>query len=167
MKTSVSKLLLFRIILRTIGILLILASSSTGISWMMFLGVVVFGFSFFISTSRQIGSNPNARQFIVYSALLTIGVILMFIGISWLTFTGLTIALLSSFFSSQWPASSRILFPLLISFGWAVLQFVLSMRDGDIFRGRSPPLWYWALLTGVWFWGIASEYRRWRKSINQ
>jgi hypothetical protein len=157
------KLLFSRITLRIAGIVFMLASVSSNISWLMFLGIVFLAISFFISPVRQIDKIPSTKQFITYSTLFTVGIILMLLGISWLTFIGATVVLLSSFFSSRWPASFRIFLPLFIFLGGAVVDFIWSIRDGDIFSRTPPPLWFFALLIGALLWGVISEYRSWQR----
>jgi hypothetical protein len=163
MKKPIGKLLLFRMILRIVGVILLLASSSSGVSWLMLLGLILFSISFVFSPAEQHGKIPSTKQFIAYSTLLTAGVIFMLIGISWLVFIGIAVALLSAFFSSQWPASSRIFLPLFISLGGAVMDFIWNMRDGHIFARTPPPLWFLALLIGALLCGVISEYGAWRK----
>lgn len=163
MKVPNARRSILRLILRIVGVVLVLLSN-LGISWLLPLGLVLFGISFFFLAAPTAGGFPTAQQLIAYAAFLGIGIVLILTGISWLTFLGVAVALSAAFFSSQWPATSRTYIPLCIYLGGAVLELVWSVRDGDILARNPPPVVYAMILVGVWVWGVAAEVRCWHKA---
>ena len=106
--------------------------------------------------------NPSNRL-LVYSALMTLGVILMLIGISWLMFFGLALNVLATYSFPQKRARGGIRLFLFLS-GAAVFLLISDLHDGDSFVQKTRPLWFWVVLAGAWLFGIISEFRRYQKS---
>src|SRR5690349_6244565 len=116
-KTSRKKRYFVSVALRMVGIALILFGIER--LWMGFLGLFLTTLSF-LSAPKPCDAgqrNTVSRLFAAFSILLTFGAVLMLVGISWITFIGLSLVIFAFFFSSRWPATSRSLAPLLICLG--------------------------------------------------
>jgi hypothetical protein len=101
--------------------------------------------------------NPTTRL-IVYSTLMTLGVVLMLLGISWLMFLGLALVMLAEFLSSRRRGLRGFLL-------WAAAAIAILLRDlhnGNAFVQGPKPLLLGIVLGGVWLWAVASEFQRWR-----
>jgi hypothetical protein len=106
----------------------------------------------------------GSTRLVIYSTLMTLGVVLMLLGISWLMFLGLALIMLAAFFSSKQQDGGRRLAGFLLYAGGAVAFLVWDLRDGDAFVQKSPPVWFWTALAVAWTWGIVSEFHWWRKN---
>ena len=102
-------------------------------------------------------------RLVVYATLMTLGVILMLLGISWLMFLGLALIMLATYSFSQKQASGRVGTFLFLSAA-AVFVLISDLHDGDAFVQKTRPLWFWIVLAGAWLFGIISEFRRYQKS---
>jgi hypothetical protein len=101
--------------------------------------------------------NPTTRL-IVYSTLMTLGVVLMLVGISWLMFLGLALVMLAELLST----GRRGLRGFLVYAAVAIAILLRDMHDGVAFAQSPKPLWFWIALGCAWLWAIASEFQRWR-----
>ena len=109
----------------------------------------------------------SSSRLVIYSTLMTLGVALMLLGPSWLMFLGLALIMLAAFFSSKQRDSGSLMGSLrafLLYAAGAVVFLVLDLRYGEPFAQKAPPHWYWIALAVVWMWGLASEFRCWRKN---
>jgi len=159
-----TKLFGVTIILRTVGVILVFLD--VGLSWVAILGAVLIGVSFVLQTDVRVEPqvNSSARLFAVYATLFSFGAVLMMVGISWITFLGLALVLLSLFFSSARSSGSRNLLPLVICLAGSIFQLVCSIRTGDILARTPPKMWYVFLICGVWICCLLSEYLQWPRS---
>lgn len=101
--------------------------------------------------------NNSDMRFALTLSLLTAGLGLMLVGMSWLTFLGLALVVFSdSYMSRRQPKPMAL---------WVCLAgVVLGLMRGSRAFSRTPPEWWDAtVLVGVWLWGVFSEFRRWRE----
>jgi hypothetical protein len=105
----------------------------------------------------------SKTRLLIYSMLMTLGVILILLGISWLMFLGAALIVLAAFFSSKQKAGSRRLMGFLLYAAGAVVFLFWDMHDGYAFAQKKPPIWAWVLIIGAGLGGIISEFWRWRK----
>ena len=96
---------------------------------------------------------------VIYSVLVTLGIVLMALGVTWLMFLGVALGLLASFFSFQYPAGIRRFFGFLLYSIFAVVILVLDSQAGDAFAHRWQPAWWWIVLAAIWLYCIISEFR--------
>ena len=148
-------------LLRATGILmLLLRTFGLEARWLIYCGLALIGIScsnLFWSSELKHESH-SIKLFCIYALLMTVGVVLILINISWLTFLGLGVVLLSSFYSSRWPASSRALWPFVVCLLGAILQLSQDVYRGDIFNRKPVPMWLFIILTAMWLFGISMEY---------
>ncbi len=103
-------------------------------------------------------TNPTAK-FLTSSALLTIGVVLMMLNVSWLTFLGLALVFFAGYYSPQGQVSQKAILLCLVGAVFSLLA------GGNPLVPEPYEAWrplYLLMLCGVWVWGLASEYRAWR-----
>ena len=100
----------------------------------------------------------------VFSALLTLGVVLMSFGIFWLMCFGVGLCMLAAHFSSRHRSGRNRLVMFAIWMVVAVISLVCDWHDGVTLVHRTPAVWFWLLLFGAWLWNIVDEFHRWRKS---
>jgi hypothetical protein len=108
-------------------------------------------------------------RFATYLTSWTVGVALILVGVTRLFFIGLSLIILSSFFSHRgWTRFSRIRFrtdPPLVSFSilflYGVWRLIEGLRSGDVFVREPLGIWWLAALIVVWLWGVGAEYRHW------
>ena len=96
---------------------------------------------------------------VIYSVLVTLGIVLMALGVTWLMFLGVALALLASFFSTQDPPGIRRFFGFLL---YSIFAIVILLRDshaGDTFAHQWQPSWWWIVLAAIWLYCIISEFR--------
>ncbi len=112
---------------------------------------------------RTAGSlKERSTKLVIYSALVALGVILMLLGVSWLTFLGLALMMLAPHFSSRkvgGAALAAFLFPA----ACAVAFLFVEMHRGAAFTTTPRPLWFWILVVGAGMWAITGQFWRWRK----
>jgi hypothetical protein len=101
--------------------------------------------------------NPTTRL-IVYSTLMTLGIVLMLLGIFWLMFLGLALVMLAEFLSSR----NRGLRGFLVCAAAAIAILLRDMHNGTAFVQGPNSFLFWIALGGVWLWAVASEFQRWR-----
>ena len=108
--------------------------------------------------------NPNIRL-IIYSALITVAVVLMLTGIASLKLFGLLLVVLAAHFSFQrrWTGTRRGVTLMFFAAAWA-MDFILRWHHGDAFARESTPLWFWVALIACWLWAILSEFQKWRQN---
>jgi hypothetical protein len=104
----------------------------------------------------------SSTRLVISTTLMTLGIVLMLLGISWLVFLGLALIMLSGLFPSQ-KADSRGLVAFMIYAAGALMFLILDLHDGDAFVQETQPLWFRIAMVGTWFWSVISEFRRWRK----
>ena len=93
--------------------------------------------------------------------LLTAGVGLMLVGLSWLTFLGLALVILSESHAYDRKLNSTALW---ICFAGAVLGLI----QGSHSFSRTPPAWWYvAMLVGIWIFGSFRQLGRWRANRRQ
>ena len=100
----------------------------------------------------------------IYSVLVTLGVMLMALGVTWLMFLGVALTLLASFFSTQYPGGIRRFFGFLLYSIFAIVILILDSQAGDAFAHQWQPGWWWIVLAVIWLWCIISEFRGRRRS---
>jgi hypothetical protein len=88
-------------------------------------------------------------------SLLTAGVGLMLVGMTWLSFLGVALVVLSDSCASGRRPNSAALWVCLAAVVW------ILMRDGrSAFSRSTPEWWYIAGLVGVWCWGMIRAFLR-------
>lgn len=108
----------------------------------------------------------SSMQFATYLVALTVGVALMVIGIDWLLFLGLALAVASGFFSSHSKFRPHSFTAVFIGLAGAVWCFVVDWHHGRIFVRQPVDWWFVLLLAGAWLWSVLRELRCWRANPN-
>lgn len=107
----------------------------------------------------------SGTRFAILCLLVTTGTGLMLIGITWLLFLGLTLILLaSSSFTQQHQIAGYRHKVFIFPGACAFVFFLLALIDGDAFVQQPRAKWFWILMSAVWLWAIAREFRRWSKN---
>jgi len=106
----------------------------------------------------------SSTRLVIYSALFTIGIALMLLGITSLAFVGIALIVLAAFFSPQQRAGSRPLRGFIVCAVIAAVVLIRHLHRGDAFAQESLPLWFWVVLGVIWLWAILGEFQRWRKN---
>ena len=107
--------------------------------------------------------NPNTRL-IIYSTLVTVGAVLMLLGISSLLLFGMLLIVLASYFSSQKRWTGARHGPGFIFLAAAVAaDFIFRWHRGNFFERESTPLWFWVVLIVGSLWTILAQFHEWRK----
>jgi hypothetical protein len=107
--------------------------------------------------------NPDTRL-MIYSTLMTVGVALMLIGITWLMFFGIALVVLAAYFSSQRWTGSRHVVAFIVCAAVTVIEFVRQLDHKDVFAKQNVPLWLWITLGVIWLWAVLGEFYKWRKT---
>ncbi len=108
----------------------------------------------------------SSTRFATLSLLMTIGVVLMLIGITWLLFLGLTLIGLASYFFTQDHQVGGYRHKILLFIAACAFVFLLlALIDGDAFVRQPQPMWI--SMSAVWLWTIVCEFRRWQKNRNR
>jgi hypothetical protein len=102
-------------------------------------------------------------RLVIHLTLLTLGIVLMSLGIDWLLFLGPALIILTSFFSARPPIGRRSA-GLLVCAVSAVACFFLNLRNGNAFTPKTQSIWWRIPLVGLWLWGVSHEFHRWRKT---
>ena len=103
--------------------------------------------------------NPNLRL-IIYAALMTVGVALMLLGITWLMFFGVALIVLAAYFSSRPWVSARHGVGFVVILAAAVDTLVRHSHQGDAFARETMPLWFWVSMIVLWLWAVLSEFHK-------
>ena len=102
-----------------------------------------------------------------YSALLTAGIACMLVGLRWLFFLGVALALFSNLFSSRRVSHWKPIFGLVVCLAYAAWVFVESYREETAFSREPPGILFFVLIVGAWLLGLALEWRARRSSLNE
>jgi hypothetical protein len=103
-----------------------------------------------------------STKLVIYSALTALGVILMLVGISWLTFLGLALMMLAAHFASH-KVGGAGLAAFVLCAASAILFLFSDMHRGTAFAPKPQPLWFWIVVIGAGGLGILDQFRRWRR----
>jgi len=107
-------------------------------------------------------NNPRTRL-VTFATLLTVGIALMLLHISWLSCVGLGLIVLASRFSSRVKSRADWILALFLYGTGAAVFLAGGWLDRSILHGSPPRKWYVILLVAAWLLGLASECSRWRK----
>jgi hypothetical protein len=100
----------------------------------------------------------------LFSALLTLGIMLMSFGNFWLMCFGGCVCMLAAHFSSR-PQSSLHRLTKFAIWGAIAVQFLTQDWHGGVTSvHRTPPMWFWLLLFAAWLWNLADAFFRWQKN---
>jgi hypothetical protein len=117
-------------------------------------------------TSPALGRKAHMKnlpvRLLVCLVLATASVAFILIGIRWLLFVGLGCAALASFCSRRQIGNPPRYLALVICSAGFVLDFVESVRDGDVFGRKPLEVWWWVILIAAWLWIVVDELRLWR-----
>ena len=105
----------------------------------------------------------SSCRFVVYLLLMTLGCVLMLLGISWLMFLGLALIQLGPFVVTQKPGISNLASFLMFAVS-AVVFFILDLIHGDAFVQNARPLWFWVTVVAAWICAIITGFLKWRKA---
>ena len=103
--------------------------------------------------------NNSSTRLVVYSALLTAGVVCMLVGFRWLFFLGFALALLSNLFSSRLVSHWKPVVASVVCLAYAAWVFVESYREQTAFSKEPPGVLFAVLFVGAWLLGMALEWR--------
>ena len=105
----------------------------------------------------------SCTRLVIFSTLITLGVILVLLGFSWLTCLEITLTLLATFFSSRRRADGSTLALFVLFAAGAVVSLLSEMGEGEAPSKRLEPLWFCTGVTAGGLWVIVMEARSWWK----
>jgi hypothetical protein len=106
----------------------------------------------------------STLRFVIYSALWTVAVGLILLGITSLTFLGIGMAVLAVCFSVRQQGDNGPVLSFVVFAVIAVVNLILHLHHGDVFARQPRPLWSWIFLPVIWIGAIFIEFRSHRKS---
>src|SRR5436305_10552306 len=98
-------------------------------------------------------------RLVVCATLITLGVVLMLLGIFWVMVLGLALITLSAVFSSREPQVRSIQTAAFLLFSLTAIGSLLgSLHNGDAFVQKTRLLWFWVLMVTIWLGTVTSEF---------
>lgn len=104
----------------------------------------------------------SGSRLLVHLTLMTLGAVLMLVGIAWLMLLGLALVQLGTFLSAQKPRSGSLAVFLMSALS-AIVFLILDLGHGEAFVQKTRPLWFWIGVVGAWGWANITEFLKWRK----
>jgi hypothetical protein len=105
--------------------------------------------------------NSSNIKLVVFVTLLTACIGLCLIGISWLNFLGVALAVVGFAFQQGRVRSKRFVIELLICLAGAIFFFVDSFRDGVAFTRKPPEMIWLVVFIVIWLCGVARAFQWW------
>ena len=106
-------------------------------------------------------NNPTTR-FVACSTLLTVGLVLILLGLQWLRFLGYAMAFSASFFSAYRVGSRKTFAVVLLFLAFAVWSFQRNYQDGTICAHKPIDAWLIAVVIVAWIMELTFEGLKWR-----